>query len=863
MNQKTLHLVFQTHWDREWYFPFETFRVRLVSVIDRIIAALEANEIACFVLDGQTLPILDYLEVASKEQKEAFTRFVQSGQIIVGPWFIAMDEFLVQGESIIRNLEIGEQIASQFGQNQRFGYLPDTFGHIGQMPQILKQFDIEDAMMWRGINLEESEFIWEGLDGSQLFTIYLTEGYYQPLVNQQNFQTDTQTYIQKIASKAKSSHLLLTAGGDHLTPINQNLAARIEALQHALPEMKFQVNDYLGYVQVVKAEIDSSTLPILKGELNSNQKSYILPNVWSTRSYLKITNQQLEDRLLYQIEPLMAYTYLFQKGAPKELLQHIWKTVLENQPHDSICGCSVDAVHQENEMRSLKAFQMIDSLQAKVLHDGAFRSLWFYQNTIPSIESDDSTFSIFNPHLTPFSGIVKGTLFLHQHHALEAFELVTETNEIIPVHIKSIQSDRLFESPLDYPPFFRPGKRMDVEFYVKNIPPFSAQVLKIQALTQKQQSSKEQSTLENEFYEISVNANGSLRIKHKQSGVIYDQWNLLYSGLDAGDSYNYSKPVHDQFSFPKLIVPLSITHSAVAQTAKLTLSLLQPKGLRLDRQGPSHELVETKIEMEITLYPHNPMIHVVAWIDQLAQDQRLRVTFATKTLVKESISDSAFELSHRLANRKEEYDAPRQKEVAVAVDHSLSMIHLQDDAHTLQFFHRGLHEYQTIHKGDYTSLEVTLIRSVSHLSRDDFRSRGGAAGPNLATPDAQVNRKMKLEYAFAIEGANTSPESSMKAALAYRNPAFIMKGANPAFKKSLIGSTNPDIFCSSTRIVNEKCLEVRLWNPKNEILTTELTSDYDILSIERVQINHKFITKTSNQITLHPHQIQTLLITFP
>lgn len=862
MNQKTLHLVFQTHWDREWYYPFETFRLRLVSVIDRIVIALEKGEIACFVLDGQTLPILDYLEVASPNQKERFSHFVKNGQIVVGPWFIAMDEFLVQGESIIRNLEIGEEIASSFGQNQRFGYLPDTFGHIGQMPQILKNFDIEAAMMWRGINLDESEFLWEGVDGSQLFTIYLTEGYYQPLMNQQNFLNDTIHYLQKIAPKAKTSHLLLTAGGDHLTPINQDLASRIQTLQAALPEMKFQVNDYLGYVKVVKQEIDFRTLTILKGELDSNQKSYILPNVWSTRSYLKITNQWLEDRLLYQIEPLMAYTYLFHNHSPKAFLRHIWKTVLENQPHDSICGCSVDSVHQENEMRAQKAFQMIDSFHSKILHDAMFRSLWFYQNAIPSIESDDRVFSVFNPHLTPYSGIVKGSLFLHQQHALEAFELITENQTIIPVHIRQMTTDRLFESPLDYPPFFRSGKRYEVEFYVKNMKPFAAQTFHIQASPTKPLLQEGFSAIENEFYHISVNPNGSLKIKNHKSEVLYDQWNLLYSGLDAGDSYNYSKPVHDQFSFPKLTAPATVLLSSFAQTLSYHLTLKQPKGLRSDRQGPSYELVDTPIEMHVTLFHEHPIIHVETTIHQNANDHRLRVTFPTKSLIKESVADSAFELTHRVANRNEEYDAPRQKEVAVAVDHSLSMIHLQDGSHSLAFFHRGLHEYQTIHKGDHTALEMTLTRSVSHLSRDDFRSRGGAAGPNLPTPDAQVNRIMNIDYAFSIQSTPQSSEACYQMAHEYRHRAFIVRGSNPAFQKSLIASSNPFIFCSSTRMIQEKVLEVRLWNPKGEEMTTELSSEYPIRTIKQVQINHKFLTQSTHHITLRPHQISTFLIEF-
>jgi mannosylglycerate hydrolase len=68
----------------------------------------------------------------------------------VGPWYILMDEFLVSGETIVRNLEMGLDRAAAFGGAMEVGYLPDMFGHIAQMPQILAQFGFDHAVVWRG-----------------------------------------------------------------------------------------------------------------------------------------------------------------------------------------------------------------------------------------------------------------------------------------------------------------------------------------------------------------------------------------------------------------------------------------------------------------------------------------------------------------------------------------------------------------------------------------------------------------------------------------------------------------------------------------------------------------------------------------
>jgi alpha-mannosidase/mannosylglycerate hydrolase len=144
------HVVSHTHWDREWYRPFENFRFRLVRLVDRLVEILDADpEYRYFMLDGQTIVIEDYLEVRPAAE-EALRRHVQSGRLQIGPWYILPDEFLVSGEATIRNMLIGQRVARRFGAAMQIGYIPDTFGHIPQMPQILRGFGLDTAVFWRG-----------------------------------------------------------------------------------------------------------------------------------------------------------------------------------------------------------------------------------------------------------------------------------------------------------------------------------------------------------------------------------------------------------------------------------------------------------------------------------------------------------------------------------------------------------------------------------------------------------------------------------------------------------------------------------------------------------------------------------------
>src|SRR5688500_2440448 len=169
-----VHVVPHTHWDREWYLTFEEFRERLVETLDRVLELVEEGTYPHFHLDGQTAMIDDYLSVRP-ENEDRIRSLVERNALSCGPWVTLVDEFLVSGESIIRNLEAGMERASELGRVTMIGYLPDQFGHIGQMPQILKKAGFSRAVTWRGVpsQVTESSFLWAAPDGSEIDVTYL------------------------------------------------------------------------------------------------------------------------------------------------------------------------------------------------------------------------------------------------------------------------------------------------------------------------------------------------------------------------------------------------------------------------------------------------------------------------------------------------------------------------------------------------------------------------------------------------------------------------------------------------------------------------------------------------------------------
>src|SRR5262245_553717 len=168
-------IVPHTHWDREWYSPFQTFRLRLVQLLDGLLPMLESDlSYARFLLDGQTAILDDYLEIRP-EAAATLRRLAASGRVSVGPWMVQMDEFMVSGETIVRDLQMGITQAAEYGGAMPIGYLPDIFGHIAQMPQLLRLVGIEHAVAWRGIpaRVDRTGFWWEAPDGSRVRCEYL------------------------------------------------------------------------------------------------------------------------------------------------------------------------------------------------------------------------------------------------------------------------------------------------------------------------------------------------------------------------------------------------------------------------------------------------------------------------------------------------------------------------------------------------------------------------------------------------------------------------------------------------------------------------------------------------------------------
>jgi mannosylglycerate hydrolase len=445
-------LVSHTHWDREWYRTFQGFRLRLVDVLDTLIDALAARpDAAPFLLDGQTIMLEDYLALRP-ERATVLRSLLESGRLSAGPWYIQPDEFLASGEALIRNLLLGCRLAGELGGATRDGWLPDTFGHAAQLPQILRNFDIETFVFTRGLgdHLPESrlEFWWEAPNGDRVLALHQAGGYWNAgNLGYRFFWGETEgiapsaelalaqvrELADRLAPQAATRTIAVWNGADHL-PFQASLPDLIPTLNERLDGCQVRLGSIQSYARAVLEA--GPSLPVVRGELRGSRYQALLYSTLSSRIYLKQANHRVERRLERQAEPLAALAWLAGQPYPAAQLREAWRLIVQNHAHDSICGCSIDEVHREMMSRFEQAEQIGTEIGERSLLSlapggGASRRA---RSAVPVL--------VFNPLGRERREVVEVALRLPS--AQPAYEVIGPDGSMAPVQALSVRTE-------DYP----------------------------------------------------------------------------------------------------------------------------------------------------------------------------------------------------------------------------------------------------------------------------------------------------------------------------------------------------------------------------------------------------------------------------
>ncbi len=856
-------LVAHTHWDREWYLPFQQFRARLVGVVDYVIELLERDErFTSFTLDGQSVVVEDYLEIRPENQAR-LRALVRAGRLLIGPWYVLPDEFLTSEEAILRNLLLGQAIARQFGRSMDVGYVPDPFGHIGQLPQILRGFGIESAMFSRGMGDEGetlgAEFRWRAPDGNEVLGLWLTEHYgsfaprgcFNPWDSDERFSAQGSRYggrregkaggadadlgfaqdlIARLAARSGTGVVVLMAGSDHLAP-RADLPAMAESLQHGLGSVvDLVIGSLEDYVRRVAARLTSFGIQLAAhdGEFRGSRYQNILPSVLSARVGLKQANHLTDNLITRYAEPLASAAWLIGgNDYPTGLLRAAWKPYLHNQAHDSICGCSTDQVAMEMEARYVQAQDIATAVASESLASIARRV-----NTHAGAEAstaDTLPLLVFNPNPWPCDSIVDARVPVGEGIEQGAGFAVRGWNG---EYLADAQTGGEYpcEAAQSGPPAILPDQVLRGEphvnlcFPAEALPPMG---FRVYFVSPRRDGRSDQDTphvqvsdgmLENDRLSVSVSDSGSVDVHDKRIGRVYRGLNAFEDSGDIGDEYDYSPaldlPVLSGGTRASVRVVRAGPHVG---TLRVQIPFEIPVGA--DYRGRRRFADATRVDVVtyVTLTSVSPYVAFRTEIVNTARDHRLRALFATSVRTDCVYAQAQFDVVRRQVAPPE--PRPEWLQAPAPIWPFQGFVDASDGRAGIAVVTRGLPECECLTDEDGSVvLAVTLLRCVEWLSRDDLTTRGGHAGPPVHTPGAQCQGSHVFEYAVVPHLGTWAAGRMAQIAREYLSPpvcfAASVHPGDISEDVSLLELANgPALITAVKRAEADDALVVRLHNP--------------------------------------------------
>jgi mannosylglycerate hydrolase len=756
-----------SHWDREWYATFEEFRFYLVQFMDELLDLLEEDEgFRSFMLDGQASLLEDYLEVRP-EKREQLKQLANEGRLEIGPWYVQPDEFLISGEALVRNLLLGDRVAREFGPVMKQGYVPDTFGHVSQLPQILKGFGINTFYFMRGLGEDvediKTEFWWEAPDGSKVLAHFLSETYSNAAVlgpdpDRISFRHDrlsepTSYFVSydslyelrdRLARRAASDVVLFMNGSDHVT-VQPQFSRFVFELNQAMEDHLFNGN-LADFERMVLEE--NPRLNTYRGELRSARYQPVLKGVYSSRTYVKQHNERTQQLLEGLAERAAAIVYVLGGGDYGPFLRYAWRALIKNHAHDSIGGCSADAVHRQ----MLGRFDTATRVAQKVVDE----SLDYLASRVaPAPKPDMVPIVVFNPSPWERGGAVQVEVSLNVDVPLKRriFDWIGE---------RELDLDRSFLRSPDGEelPFVVRGKttyiedalyrrkavrRATIEFLAEGLPPLGYKVFRLIESPESEEREQQaeppwEAALENECLKVTVEGDLTLSVLDKKAGRLYTGLNLFSDEGDAGDEYNFSPP-RDQQRILSSDADWRVEIGDDPHVLMLRGTLRLPKSLSNDRSSRSEDAVRCPISVRVRLNPGSRRVEIRAAFSNQATDHRLRAVFPSGISTEEFVAETAFGTIRR-PTKPVESTGWREKDTATYAVRRFACV--EDGERGLAVLNRGLPEYQVTPEGE---INLTLLRCVGWLSRGDLTTRTGYAGPGLATPEAQCQGRQVFEYA--------------------------------------------------------------------------------------------------------------------
>lgn len=881
-----VHYVASTHWDREWYLPFQGFRFKLVKLIDTLIDILEKKkEYKQFVFDGQTVVLEDYLEIRP-EIKTRLSNFIKKQRIHIGPWYVMPDERILSGESLIRNLLLGKKKASQFGvEAMKYGYICDIFGHIAQMPQIFNGFSINSALLGRGTNehTHPANIIWKSPDGSAVVTFKLPDvagygmgrGLYSAAQAdglgsdewKEAVQEEAKKLFEKEKNRTKLPVQLWLDGLDHQVP-GRNIPEALDVARKCLPNAEILFSNLENFAADVVPF--SKKLPEYTGELIKTTKkeggySFLISYCLSSHYPMKQANDQCQTLLEKWTEPFFVFTQLKKQAPSIGFIDQAWQYLIQNHPHDSICGCSVDQVHKDTEYR----YDQTRLLGRTVLND-VLESL----SPVKKKTDEEIVLSLFSTHPVQNSRVITVDTFWPKDKLrrklsgfpddqIPNFNLIDENGRQVPYQLQAYDQDQPHRQTAPEFGFDIKGEKIriscEVDFNGIGVRRFKL-VESDTAVRLPGSMCIGPLTAENKFLRLKIQDNGCIDLYDKRSRKQFRNLLSFEDTGEVGDGWYHVKPIDNQTFFSNgSHADISLVADGPLLTSfRIEKTMMIPEKFDFEKKTRSKEKCVLKIISTVTLKKDCDSVDINVVVENTVCDHRLRVLFPTEIKGQNYFAAQPFAFVTR--KRGIDHNTRDWKEVDVEERSFCSVVGCDSAQGGIAIVAgAGLHEAAVKDDKDAT-IALTLFRS--------FRKTVGTPGEIRG----QLLHEMSFDFCLAPFAGKADFHQLENLASLFSTGVEALTGRNVVCKKE-----KPFLFFAKG-IIHLSALKVaedgngaimRLYNPTAKTAEDTVTFSQPFKQIKEVLMDEEPLkggfTKnkgSSIAVKLTPFKVRTFRIIF-
>ena len=760
----TFHLIFHTHWDREWHLPRAALHARLVGTLDDLLDRLARDPgFTSFLLDGQSIILEDYAR-ARPERIDEIRTLVRAGRLQVGPWYVLADEQIPTGESLLRNLLLGAADAAAWGGRLGVAYSPDAFGHPEWLPELARGSGLDAAVVWRGLGgapgQQGDRYRWRGPSGAEVRLWHLPPSGYEigvDLGGESESVEEAWAWVRgQLIARAAGREIPVFIGADHhAAPLDvSRLCEQLEDLERPNRVRVSRLDEFFA-----AAAGEFRDAPVLTGALRfAPGYTWSLQGVHGTRAPLKRRIAQLELWLTRTAEPLAALARRRGGRDYRPVLEQAWRALVQCQFHDTICGTTSDIVAREAEAR----LGAVQAYADEIVRGAAFDLVGHdpdrarEQGVTPA-----PALALWNPAPRPRDGIVivdctffrrdvlvgpPGGRAPRTGRAVQAFSLHGPDGAALPLQVLDRRGGHERLDARRHYPDQDEVDRVRIAVRAPTIPGLGTAVLTPGAPHSRRPDDVAEvqgRSLVNRHVVVTLDRTGSLLLYDRASGARWLDVLRLESEGDAGDAYTFwpvarDRPVRSQG-------PIRVRRVAAGPlVAGLETSWTFKRGAK--KQG------HVAVRMTVMLHADSPVVRCILDLDNAATDHRLRARIPTGAR-SPAIVGSQF--GHRpetgplpdsgLPLEAPPRTAPAHRYVAVF-----------GESQGLALFAPGFFEYERTPQGDVL---ITLLRSTGSLSRSDLPGRPGHAAWPTATPESQCLGPTRVELAIApVAAAEALPE---------------------------------------------------------------------------------------------------------